>query len=290
MWWRFILLLLVFCFGSGCSTKFVYNNLDRFARWGVSDYVQMTPAQRQQFDAEFARLHEWHRRTQLPQYADFLESIPRSLDDGADAGELLEMEQAVQRWVETMLDEGLPMTAQLLRSLSDEQLSELPERLAASNEEIAAPERDADLRQAQERWAEEVADAFKRFAGRMTPEQLRYVEARSVEYIPELEMWAQYRVRWQAELMALLETRDRAVEFDQRFFALARNRERYYGTELSGIFAHNEALSRELAHWLLNHLSAGQRRRLDERLLGLAADFRDLAGAGGATATRCRGC
>ena len=274
---RIACLLLVLALGSGCSVKFAYNNLDRFARWGVSDYLQMTPEQREYFNAEFAKLHRWHRQTQLPVYADFFESIPPAIADGADAAELLEMERTVQGWADLMLEQGLPMTAHILRSMTDQQVAELPERLAASNEEIAAPERHGDLSRAQAQWVDEVADTFKRFAGRLTPEQREYVVARSVGYIPERELWAEYRQRWQADLLTLLARRADAAAFDERFYAMARNRERYYGTELAGVFAHNEDLSRDVARWLLNHLSADQRRRFDERLTELAADFRDLA-------------
>ena len=59
---------------------------------------------------------------------------------------------------------------------------------------------------------------------------------------------------------------------------MARHRERYYGEELSAVFAHNEALNRDVARWLLNHLTPAQRVRLEERMLELAEDLRDLAG------------
>lgn len=279
MIWRLTLLLLALGMGSGCSVKFAYNNLDRFARWGVSDYLQMNAEQRRYFDSEFAKLHEWHRRTQLPAYADFLESVPHTLADGTDSAELLLMEQTVLGWAEVMMERGLPMTAHILRSMTDEQVAQLPDRLQESNDEIADPEGHGDLARAQAQWAEEVADGFKRFAGRVTQAQQAYLSARSVDYIPEREMWSEYRVRWQADLLALLRRRDQEADFDQRFFALARNRERYYGAELAGVFAHNEDLSREIAQWLLNHLTQEQRRRLNERLLDLATDFRELAGS-----------
>jgi len=278
MFWRSVAgLLLILSLGSGCSVKFAYNNLDRFVRWGVSDYVQLTPEQREYFDAEFARLHQWHRQTQLPVYAEFLESVPRTLADGTDAAELLAMEHTVQGWAEVMLEKGLPMTAHILRSMTDEQVADLPARLEASNADIADPERHGDLQRSQEQWADEVADTFKRFAGRMTSAQRDYLAARAVGYIPELQMWAEYRVRWQADLLALLHRRHEDAEFDERFFALARNREHYYGTELAAVFAHNENLSREVARWLLNHLSPEQQRRMEDRLLEWAEDLRELS-------------
>ncbi len=275
---RLLLLVLMLILGSGCSVKFAYNNLDRFVRWGVSDYVDLTPEQRRLFDAEFAKLHDWHRRTQLPLYVDFLQGFPGTIADGTDSAELEAMEQQVRAWADAVVEKGLPLTADILRSLSDDQMAVLPERLEASNVEIADPEPPGDLESARAFWADELTDTFRRFAGRMTPAQRDYVALRSVEYIPERQLWADYRRRWQADLLALLAERDQRSRFDERFFTMARHRERYYGEELSAVFAHNEALSRDVARWLLNHLTVSQRLRLEERMLELAEDLRDLAG------------
>ena len=273
---RLALLCLILSTGAGCSVQFGYNNLDRFARWGVSDYIALTAEQRRYFDEEFGRLHRWHRRTQLPIYADFLEAMPETFADGATAEELWAMEQTVRRWVEVAMEEGLPMAATLLCMLSDEQVADLPRRLEASNKEISDPERSGDLERAQAFWAEEISDAFRRFAGRMTGAQIAYLKARSVEYIPERQMWAEYRRRWQADLLKLLMVRHDIEKFDQAFFDMARNRERYFGTELTAIFAHNEALNREVGAWLIEHLTDDQRRRAAERVQELADDFRAL--------------
>jgi hypothetical protein len=44
--WRIGVMVAVLVLGSGCSVKFAYNNLDRFARWGASEYLEMTDDQR----------------------------------------------------------------------------------------------------------------------------------------------------------------------------------------------------------------------------------------------------
>ena len=271
------LLLLALILGSGCSVKFAYNNLDRFARWGVSDYLNMNDEQRRYFDAEFAKLHYWHRTNHLPKYSDLLESLPTTLADGADAEEIRAVENTMLGWAAEMEERGTPMVIEMMRSMTDEQVAQLPKRLEASNREIAKPERDKTLEASQEHWQDDIAEVFAQFAGRLSPEQKKYLASQSVRYLPERVLWAEYRRRWQAELLRLLAQRDDPVRFAERYIALARNRKTYYGAELTQIFDHNEALSREVGEWMLNNMTERQRERLFERLFQLATEFRELA-------------
>lgn len=270
------ILVVVVVLGSGCSVKFVYNNADRFARWGVSDYLNMNEGQRRYFDTEFAKLHDWHRANHLPRYSDLLESFPATLADGIDVREMTDLENTMLAWGEEMEVLGTPMVIGLARSMSDEQVARLPKRLKASNDEIAKPERGESLESSQERWRDEIEDAITRFVGRLSGDQQRYLSSESVRYIPERMLWAEYRGRWQADLLALLGERAEA-EFAERFIRLAKNREAYYGAELAHVFDHNETLSKEIAMWLLNNMTERQRQRLFERLHELAVDFRELA-------------
>jgi hypothetical protein len=273
---RLWIVVVVIVLGSGCSVKYVYNNADRFARWGVSDYLKMNEGQRRYFDAEFAKLHDWHRANHLASYSELLEALPATLADGIDVQEMTDLENTMLAWGEEMEVRGTPMVIGLARSMTDEQVARLAKYLEASNEEIAEPERGESLESSQEHWRDEIEDAFARFVGRLNHDQQRYLTSESVRYIPERTLWADYRSRWQADLLALLTARAEE-EFAQRFTRLAKDREAYYGAELTHIFVHNETLSKEVAGWLLNNMTERQRERLFERLHELAVDFRELA-------------
>ena len=145
MRWRIGVVVVALVLGSGCSVKFAYNNLDRFARWGVSDYLNMNDEQREYFDAEFAKLHDWHRIDHLPRYADLLESLPQTMADGIDAGEMLEVESTMMGWGDELEERGTPMVIELLRSMTEEQVARLPKKLEASNKEIARPRDRSDI-------------------------------------------------------------------------------------------------------------------------------------------------
>jgi hypothetical protein len=83
------------------------------------------------------------------------------------------------------------------------------------------------------------------------------------------------------------------VAFELAYRDMASNRERWYGDAYRALFEHNEAMYRDLTLALLRRLDAKQMDRLSDRLLGIAADFEQLAGAaptapaGGACLVTC---
>lgn len=272
------LLLLVATLLAGCSVKLAYNNLDRLARWSVNDYLGMNDAQRAYFDAAVEELLYWHRVEHLPRYASLLDALQTSLADGTDEKELESLVNTVLGWGEEIQDRALPIAVELLGSLEDEQVALLARRLEESNVELAEPEAQRTPEEARAGWAAEFEERFTRFSGRLTAEQGAYLERQSVRYIPELELWADYRRRWQADLLKLLERRHDRETLESGLKTLAAEREAYYGEEFAAVYESNLSLTREVSVWMINALTPAQRERFFRRLEELAADLRDLSG------------
>lgn len=261
---------------SGCSVQLAYNNLDRLARWSASDLIDMDQRQRAYFDAAFDEIWYWHRTDQLPRYASYLESLAPRLTDGTSEAEMQALVDQVTAWYEALEARSLPMAVQLMSSLSDRQVADLAEALARSNRELEEPEADRSLEQARAFWVDEFTDRFDGFSGRLNALQRDYVARQAQRYQPERVLWADYRRRWQADLLALLQFRRDLDGLQAGFRQLTRNRDLYHGPG-ARVFEHNEALTRETSVWLLNSLSERQQRRFAERVQELAADFRELA-------------
>ena len=91
-------------------------------------------------------------------------------------------------------------------------------------------------------------------------------------------MWADYRKRWQGDLLQLLhEQRADPEVFVAAFTALMDARESYYGEELQAVFDTNEQLAREVTAWLIRDFNDKQRERFATRLSELAETFRELS-------------
>ena len=270
--------LFVLLSTSGCSIKMLYNNADRFARWAVNDYIQMNDAQEAYFTAEVDAIHYWHRTEELPLYADYLDSLPTAFDTEVDAEDVRSVFETFYSWWDVFEEETMPFVTEMMLSLTDEQMERLPERLEKDNAELAEDEFDRSLDEVQAEWAKQYSDTMSRFSGRLTRDQKDYVSAQSVRYVPQFELWAEYRERWQTDLLKLLrEKRDDPEAFAEAFVALSENRESYYGEELTAVFDANENLASEVTAWLINNLTDKQRERFYERIGEMADTFRELA-------------
>ena len=206
---------------SGCSIKMMYNNADRFARWAANDYIQMNDAQEAYFTAEVDAIHYWHRTNELPLYADYIDSLPTTFDKEVTESDVQEMFDTFYSWWEVFEAKSLPFVTEMMLSLTDEQVARLPERLAKDNEKFAEDEFDKPLDEVQAEWQKQYSDTMSRFSGRLTKEQKAYLDAQSVRYVPQFELWAEYRQRWQGDLMDLLRTKRQDPEaFTEAFIGI----------------------------------------------------------------------
>jgi Family of unknown function (DUF6279) len=274
---RGLLFGLVVLAASGCSVKFAYNNLDRLARWEVSEYVDFDERQAIYFDAEFARLMYWHRTQELPRYADWLESLATATSEERVEATLDRVVSEAIASAELLERKALPMTVELMVSLSDAQVQALPKRFEKANAELVEDEVGLDTRAAQERWHEDLQDGARRFMGRLTDEQINWLKLQSVRYQPELVQWAEYRKRWQARLMAMLATRSDADAFASAYERLLNERETLYGPEFKAVSKSNETLRRDVVLGLLLQANERQTERLIESMREFALDFRTLS-------------
>ena len=273
---RFPLLLAMCVILSGCSIKTAYNNMDRLILWGVSDYVNLNRAQKAAVREGIATINTWHRQNHLPLYAEFTETLALQASDQITAARMAEVVNQLEVWSDEIEAQFTPLIIEVMVSLDDEQIADIPKKLNAANAEFAEEEADLSLDEAQALWAEEFAESMDNLVGKLTSEQLAFLQRKRAEYQPERVLWADYRSRWQADLLALLAERD-AAEFPERYRALVAAREGYYGEELTAIFDNNERLNRETGAYLMSNLTDKQTQRFVKFLSDLSETFSELA-------------
>ncbi len=262
---------------SGCSIKMAYNNMDRLVRWQVNDYVRLDSTQEEFLDAQLNHFMSWHRRSHLPLYADYVVVLSSQLTDHPNEASLKRIFTQLSVWSEEVEVRLLPAVVGVLAKLSDTQVSELASNMEENNIEMAEADDDASIDEIQARWAGELKDSFSRFAGRLTTQQKSYLKMRSGQFQPEGVLWAQYRRRWQADLLLLLKQREDLDALTLGYRGLVERRESYYGEVLSKINQQNNTLRRQVAVHFLANMSAKQSARFVESMEDLAQDFRELA-------------
>lgn len=207
----FVLLL------SGCSTKFVYKNVDWLIYWYVDDFVELTSEQEDAVDVKLAQWLDWHKKNELPNYLAHLKEL--SNDIAQQQLSLARMdyhqEKVTDHWLR-IRTHIIPDLVDMAPMLSDDQIASLFTEIEEKNKEDAE-EREERTAMSPEKRKKEVVKRnqknLKRWLGKLNTEQETLIENMYGEYHSNGELWSEYRQRYQGELRALFAAPDRGPGF-----------------------------------------------------------------------------
>jgi len=251
------------------APKLAYNHADRLIENQIDDYVTLDAAQKARFKAEFQPLWQWHRHTQLPEYATALRSLADDVVAGrVDRARLTATQEQTQEWGRRVIERMQPNYVSIVSTLRDTQVAEVAAHL---REEIDNAERDleeVEARSAEQRLkrrSESMIKTVEKWTGRLDSAQQARVGrwAEQVRSTGALELDRQRIIK--PRVLAHLEHR-REPDFAEQ--------ERAFDTELEGLTPPellaqrraNEDASFSLYADLAASLSEAQRQKLAARL------------------------
>ena len=127
-------MLLVTTLLSACSAvKIGYSQAPALAYWYLDGYADFTDAQSLQVKADLDRLHGWHRKTQLPAYADLLQKLQPLMQTNITPAQACTVALDVRRKVVAVASQAEPNLAALASSLQSEQLQHIQRKFARGN-------------------------------------------------------------------------------------------------------------------------------------------------------------
>jgi hypothetical protein len=282
---RLLALALLAVFLAACSTIRVgYNNADTVLLHSLGRYVALTDEQQTMVRQHVGTLMAWHRATQLPDYAAFVQRTLASLDGRVTPAEVLEFNAGLNARLVTLGERAAPDAAALALSLSPAQIDQLERKLIDDNVK-ARKESAKELRQAVDERAKKYAERAEFWLGRVSDEQRRLIRASLAEREVDSLYWIEARERRTRALVDLL----RRIQAERPAPDEAARRFRAYFRELArpsdpGQRARAEAFrhdNAELVAQLLNRATPAQLAHLDRRLSGFQAEFTQLATHGG---------
>ena len=199
-----IIILTLITAVAACTFKTVYNRLDYLIPEYIEGMVTLDDVLEEKLEQSTLVLLEWHRNTQLKQYADWLSALQRDM-----ATQLTE-QQVEQRITEMDLfwrslsakvnDE----MADLLPLLNKEQQNELFVNIEDSNDEFREEYVDLNEEQRIEDYVERISDTYQSWIGELTDEQQRNVEQAATELVSTAELRLQRRLQWQRGIREIL--------------------------------------------------------------------------------------
>lgn len=170
--WLLGLLLL-----GGCSAvRIGYNQAPALVGWWLDGYLDFDAAQAPRAKAALEQWFAWHRRTQLPDYAELLVAAQAQVMQPATPQQVCRWADELRVRLATAMAHGVPIAADLLPMLAPENLAQLERRYGKSNKDF---ERDF-LQQPDERQKASVERAIDRaemLYGRLDERQRQLVAA-----------------------------------------------------------------------------------------------------------------
>ncbi|PCJ44958.1 MAG: hypothetical protein COA99_06115 [Moraxellaceae bacterium] len=265
---------------NGCTVKFAYNQLDWLVPWYVSDYLEMDSKQGAFFDKRLKDYLDWHRRSQLPQYASFLRNVAKGVGDGLTEQEVAMYRSQTEKIARALVDRLAPDVIALFANATDTQLDALLHSLDDESERLREKSVEVTLQQQRQERVEDVIGAIERWTGSLTDKQEAQVAAWGVQYQPVEKEFYQSGVAWQAEFSQVLGMRGDFKPYSARFHRLLTTSDFGWSKTFEEKMQKNKQSLSQLYFDLDKSFTGKQRRRIIETLNEYADDFDQLAKQG----------
>ena len=264
---------------SACmGVKFGYNNLDWFVPWYLDDYLDLNVDQKAAFDQHLEVIWNWHRLNELPQYSNLLREIITDLDKEQMTLEKLhyfsdQSKTLYLKVVNKALEEGQP----LIKSLNDEQLEELYENIAETDEEYKEYVADNDLEKREQKQLKSITKTFKKWIGKLSKKQKILLKTWTNDTMSTAELRVQYVAKVRGSFKVAMAGRENMAQTNKQLLILATQPELLQSKELNDRIELNNQLFRQLLLDTIETLSPKQQRRLRKKILSYAEDFSELS-------------
>ncbi len=122
---------------TGCSAVRVgYNQASTLTWWWLDGYMDFDAEQAPKVKSALEQWFAWHRRTQLPDYADLLAAAQVQVLQPVTPAQICRWNSDLRERVDASLRHAVPLAAQLLPVVGPPQLEHLRKRYAKSNRQF----------------------------------------------------------------------------------------------------------------------------------------------------------
>jgi hypothetical protein len=267
---------------AGCSAlRLAYNQADEFSYWWLDGYFDFDDTQTPRVRNAIASWFAWHRRTQLPEYAELLvRARNEMLADTTPAASCAWWTLGRQR-AEAAYEQAIPALAEQVISMKPEQIEAFARKQQKNNEKFRDEFMQRDPKKRLEAGVERGVERAEMIYGPLVAEQRALIERQTAASPYDAEATLAERRLRQAELLSLLRAAsgnggDRQKvqamlrEYGQRWFNSPRPAFRAYTDKLTAYLC-------EAAATFHNATTRAQRQHGADKLKGWEADLRALA-------------
>lgn len=268
---------------TGCSAlRLVYTQAGELSYWWLDGYVDFdeaqTPMAREAIDQWFA----WHRRSQLPDYAELLQRAAADAAQDVTPAQACTWFERLRTRADTAVEKALPEAATLAAAFKPEQLRALQRKQAKNNADFRDDFLQPDPQRRLAKSVERAVDRSEQLYGSLDDAQRKRIAQRVAASPFDPERWNEERLRRQRELMQLM-TRAQQKPPPARD-AIAADLRLYWKHTLrsvdEGYARYQQALETfncEFFADIHNRTTPEQRQEAQKRLRGWSDDLRRLS-------------
>jgi hypothetical protein len=200
-----LLICVIVAVASGCSAiRVAYNNAEFFVYQSLDGFLDFDERQEQFAKGRIAALLAWHRREELPDYAQWLAKLRAQIDAPMTAAQVRQLADDLNKRSDRLIARATPELADLALALTPDNLRRLRERYAKELAQTRKEYVDAPQAAQLDRRFEQLLGTAERLYGRFSEEQREKLRIASDARPLDHRNWLAERARRQQDILAAL--------------------------------------------------------------------------------------
>ncbi len=262
---------------SGCgNTQFLYNRAHWLLDYRINHYLDLNSTQKSAARQEINLWLDWHRRSQLICYAEFIEQFETRSKNALSNADLEWLEAQFGLHYQTVLDKAFDPAAHILSTLDNAQIDHLEKRLQKDHAKLAR-ELKPELAHRQQRRAKKIQRNIKKWFGKLSRAQIAWLSEHSHALPDAYAPWLTYRVQRDNTLIKLLRSQAEPGFITAVIKPMWLNNEASMAIENQSLINNIKAQSRRMAVMFYAMASTKQKTHFWNRLKEYRNDFLQLA-------------
>ena len=212
-----LLAITLMALAAGCSTiRFSYNQGDTLLYWWLDSYVDFEGQQADVAKRDINALFQWHRQTQLHDYAALLGTWQRQLAGNPSQADLVNAYREVRVHGERLGARAVPEMTTLALSITPEQIAKIERKFNSKNEEYRRKFISGSTDKRQRARFKKSMEQFELWFGNFSSEQEAALRRASDVRPLDNNVWLEERIYRQRRIVtALREIQQKKMNRDQ---------------------------------------------------------------------------
>jgi hypothetical protein len=202
---RLLLLCSLVAMLAACSSiRFTYNHGDTLLYWWLNNYLDLDSEQSGFVKRDIDSLFQWHRKTQLKDYVQLLQTGQRQLAGNITATDLHNDYDEIRSRTELLAFKALPELAELARTVKPDQIAQMEKKFNKNNDDYRKKFMKGDLEDQQKARFKKSMEQFDLWFGHFSSEQEAILRKASDARPLNNDIWLDERVRRQKRIIAVV--------------------------------------------------------------------------------------